>query len=409
MEIVSSDGDLVNPDNNSNDDTDNLTVYSSNDKTKSPYVPYDQRIETYMVPIICAFIFLIGSISNGLTITIIIRERLYLTPSYLFIFNLSLGDLIVILGTVPFVATIYTFESWPYGEIVCRLSEFIRDVSVSVTVFTLTVMSYDRYKATFAIEPRPIVSGGRNQRTPFHVKLLNLRYGKIVAGIWILSCLIGLPAAINTFILEVIVDPEKTIKVCYPFPAQLGPLYPKIVIWSKFFLLYLIPLIVICFCYTLISLELRRYSSLANSRRNVDSNGTTSSALMSGFILTSSGKHRFRRRIVIIFVVAFVICFFPNHVFLLWYYHSSRENHYTKFWHIWRIVGFILSFANSCLNPLILYLTSQRFRSKTKNFLSLCLNKHNDDNHQHHLHDPQDQHHHHHHHKYHQNHDLNQS
>lgn len=43
-----------------------------------------------------------------------------------FIFNLAVGDLLVLLFTVPFTSTVYTFESWPFGEFICKASEFFK-------------------------------------------------------------------------------------------------------------------------------------------------------------------------------------------------------------------------------------------------------------------------------------------
>ena len=43
-----------------------------------------------------------------------------------FVFNLALGDLLVLLCTVPFTSTVYTFDSWPFGEFVCKASEFAK-------------------------------------------------------------------------------------------------------------------------------------------------------------------------------------------------------------------------------------------------------------------------------------------
>ena len=73
-----------------------------------------------------------------------------------YIISLALGDLLVLFFTVPFVSTIYTIESWPYGLVVCKFSEFVKDVSVGVTVFTLTALSADRYMAI--VSPLPRVS-----------------------------------------------------------------------------------------------------------------------------------------------------------------------------------------------------------------------------------------------------------
>lgn len=61
-----------------------------------------------------------------------------------YILSLALGDLLVIISCVPFTSTIYTVNSWPYGLFICKLSEATKDVSIGVTVFTLTALSADR-------------------------------------------------------------------------------------------------------------------------------------------------------------------------------------------------------------------------------------------------------------------------
>ncbi|CAG9828878.1 unnamed protein product [Diabrotica balteata] len=38
-------------------------------------------------------------------------------------------------------------ESWPWGELICKLSEFAKDISIGVSVFTLTALSADRFFA----------------------------------------------------------------------------------------------------------------------------------------------------------------------------------------------------------------------------------------------------------------------
>lgn len=42
---------------------------------------------------------------------------------------------------------VYTTESSPMGSTLCRLTEFAKDVSVGVSVFTLTALSGERYCA----------------------------------------------------------------------------------------------------------------------------------------------------------------------------------------------------------------------------------------------------------------------
>lgn len=71
----------------------------------------------------------------------------YIFYHYSYIFSLALADLLVIVTTVPLTSTVYTVDSWPWGSFLCTLSEFFKDVSIGVSVFTLTALSGDRYFA----------------------------------------------------------------------------------------------------------------------------------------------------------------------------------------------------------------------------------------------------------------------
>lgn len=74
-----------------------------------------------------------------------------LIACFLFLFrhilSLSIADLMLILTAVPFVSVVYTVESWPWGTGVCMISEFMKDFSTGVSVFTLVAMSCDRFVA----------------------------------------------------------------------------------------------------------------------------------------------------------------------------------------------------------------------------------------------------------------------
>lgn len=43
-------------------------------------------------------------------------------------------------------------------------------------------------------------------------------------------------------------------------------------------------------------------------------------------------------------------------------YSDNARNDYNAFWHVLRIIGFCLSFGNSCANPIALYFVSAAFR-----------------------------------------------
>ncbi|RWS29158.1 gastrin-releasing peptide receptor-like protein [Leptotrombidium deliense] len=315
----------------------NASNILNNETDIESYTPYSKRPETYIVPVVFLFIFITGVFGNVTVIYIVIKEKLFNSPSYRYILNLSFGDLIVMLGTVPFVCTIYTFESWPYGEFVCKASEFIRDLSIGVSVFTLSMMSFDRYKAAFSTVIR---AAHRNKR------VLRSSTGLRIFSIWFISVIFACPAAYNSFLLHYTIS-NHTITICYPFPNELGTWYPKSVVLIKFLLFYVTPLTIIACCYVSIAVHLINKSKNSAHRE----------------FHRSSKRNFTRAKIVLSFVVIFMVCFFPNHLFMIWFYFNpiSRQE-YNGFWHTWRIVAFVLTFLNSCLNPMTLYITSYHFK-----------------------------------------------
>lgn len=56
---------------------DNVTEFitTSNNTTEVPYTPYENRPETYIIPIVFAIIFIVGVLGNGTLIIVFLRHR----------------------------------------------------------------------------------------------------------------------------------------------------------------------------------------------------------------------------------------------------------------------------------------------------------------------------------------------
>lgn len=68
--------------------------------------------------------------------------------------------------------------------------------------------------------------------------------------------------------------------------------------------------------------------------------------------------------------VIFVICFAPYHAVTLWFFlYPNATEEYNGWWHALRIAGFVLSFLNSCVNPVALYFVSGQFRKYFNRYL----------------------------------------
>lgn len=103
----------------------------------------------------------------------------------------------------PLAGLIYVTDGWPWdgevGKFVCRGSEFAKDISIGVSIFTLVALASDRYTG--------IVNPLKKLQARSKMVLV------IIAGTWILAILLALPSVI---VSEVIVAPNGH-KYCSPF------------------------------------------------------------------------------------------------------------------------------------------------------------------------------------------------
>ncbi|CAH0563348.1 unnamed protein product [Brassicogethes aeneus] len=233
-----------------------------------------------------------------------------------YIFSLALADLLVIITCVPFTSILYTVEYWPWGVVVCKVSETAKDISIGVSVFTLTALSAERYCAI--TKPMTVFSA---------------------VMIWILAAGFSLPDAIGSRLDYTEIDNNKTLVFCSPFPNITNKeTYAKYSIVAKSLVYYIIPLVVIACFYVLMAIRLHH-----------------SANEMPGEIRGTQ---------------MFFICFLPHHVFMLWFHLNPEAlQEYNDWWHAIRIIGFCLSFLNSCVNPVALYCVSGVFRSHFNRYL----------------------------------------
>ncbi|XP_012217556.1 neuropeptide CCHamide-1 receptor-like [Linepithema humile] len=323
-----------------------------NETWEVPYIPYRERPETYFVPIIFFLIEVIGLTGNGVLALTILRHSSMRNGPNAYILSLAIGDILVLLICVPFVATIYVFESWYFGLIMCKAADYAKDLSVGISVFALTALSADRYFAI--VDPWKFHATGSKRRT--------MRFAAAFVGlIWFLAIVCATPAVFS-YLRYFKVNRHISFHVCYPFPEEFGPNYPKLIVMGRFVFYYMIPLCTIGIFNILMSRHLMR------STRNV-------LGQLRGQMRQMQARIKLAKMVKAL-VIIFAICFLPQHVFMLWFYFNpNSQNDYNYFWHYFRILGFCLAFINSCINPIALYFMSQNFRKYFNRYLFCCATK----------------------------------
>ncbi|XP_076377397.1 neuropeptide CCHamide-2 receptor isoform X2 [Megalopta genalis] len=321
---------------------------NDDDDEDHSYVPYDQRPETYIVPVVFLLILVVGVTGNGILVLTLLRHANMRNVPNTYVLSLALGDLLVIVTCVPFTSILYTIESWPWGLAVCKLSECAKDISIGVSVFTLTALSAERYCA--------IVNPIRRHAAGSSAKPLTILTASLI---WVLAIVLAMPAALFSHVPTVPLQGNHSILICSPFPEEFGVSYTQGMVLFKFLAYYAIPLCVIAGFY----LVMARHLEL--STRNMPGENSSRSHRMQ--------QIRARKKVgkmVISFVIIFVVCFLPYHTFMLWFHFCpSSQSDYDDFWHAFRIIGFCLSFVNSCVNPIALYFVSGTFRKRFNEYL----------------------------------------
>ncbi|NXY43891.1 OPRK protein, partial [Ceuthmochares aereus] len=251
------------------------------------------------------------------------------TATNIYIFNLAMADALVT-TTMPFQSTEYLMNSWPFGDVLCKIVISIDYYNMFTSIFTLTMMSVDRYIAVC----HPVKA--LDFRTPLKAKIINI-------CIWLLSSSVG----ISAIVLGGTKDREGNTECSLQFPDRdyvWWDIFMKICV---FVFAFVIPVLIIVVCYTLMILRLKSVRLLSGSRE----------------------KDRNLRRItrlVLVVVAVFIICWTPIHIFVLVEALGDVSHSTAAISSYYFCIA--LGYTNSSLNPILYAFLDENFKRCFKDF-----------------------------------------
>ncbi|XP_012271480.1 allatostatin-A receptor isoform X2 [Orussus abietinus] len=287
-----------------------------------------QNIVSVVVPVFFGVIGLLGLVGNFLVVIVVAANPNMRSTTNLLIINLAIADLLFVIFCVPFTATDYVMPFWPFGNIWCKCVQYLIIVTACASVYTLVLMSLDRYLAVV----HPIAS--MSVRTEAHAFLA-------ICIAWAVILTASIPAfVIHGEVLDSFQDPynstvTRTSTACRVLPQFNWPLFQVTFFLSS----YIVPLTLICGLYVCMLLRLWRGAHVsAESRR---------------------GKRRVTRMVLIV-VGVFAISWCPIQMILViksldLYPMSSTAVTI-------QIASHVLAYANSCVNPILYAFLSDNFR-----------------------------------------------
>lgn len=106
-----------------------------------------EKIVGIVVPIIFGIIVVVGLFGNALVVIVVLFNPQMRSTTNILIINLAIADLLFIVFCVPFTAWDYAFLFWPFGDIWCRIVQYLIVVCALASIYTLVLMSLDRFLA----------------------------------------------------------------------------------------------------------------------------------------------------------------------------------------------------------------------------------------------------------------------
>lgn len=142
--------------------TENITDIAFCVNSSSGNIPFEseedyrsmEKIVAYVVILLFSLTVVVGLIGNSLVVIVVAFNQQMRSTTNLLIINLAIADLLFICCCVPFTATDYVLPYWPFGDLWCKMVQYLIVVTAYASVYTLVLMSLDRFLAVV----HPIVS-----------------------------------------------------------------------------------------------------------------------------------------------------------------------------------------------------------------------------------------------------------
>ncbi|VDP70402.1 unnamed protein product [Echinostoma caproni] len=123
----------------------------------------------WVTPILFGLFLIVGSVGNLLVIIVVLVNAQMRNATNILILSLAVADLAFILICIPLTTVIYIMGGWPMGTALCRVYFYLMYVTAYCSVYTLVLMSLDRFLAVVY----PIKSiHWRNQTNTIRIVLL---------------------------------------------------------------------------------------------------------------------------------------------------------------------------------------------------------------------------------------------
>ncbi|GAU97299.1 hypothetical protein RvY_08620 [Ramazzottius varieornatus] len=303
-------------------------------------------------------ISLLALVGNSLVVLCIASSKQMQSVTNFLLANLASADILIAVAAVPFQFQAALLQRWVLPEFLCILAPFVQVLSVNVSVFTLTVISIERYRALLY---------------PFKSRITKSATSYAIAIIWIVAVVCAAPMAASLRVVVMEDDLSGPRLFCFPSglstPVNDSTRAKEEAIEEstrifRYYVVFLvaiqfaIPLLIISFAYITIALHLWGTKGPGEGQQDMS--------------LVRIQQRQKVIKMLILVVVLFALSWMPLQTYNFLTAIIPQINMYSYINIIWFCCNF-LAMSNSCQNPFILGFCNEKFRRQLRRKCRWCL------------------------------------
>jgi gastrin-releasing peptide receptor len=296
-------------------------------QTNLSVLQQDDFVQYKLKAVIMAIVLLVGMAGNGLLLTIFIRHKETRTLPNSMLINLTVVDcvsLVLNLLLEYFRVTV----PWQIGLLACKLFFFFRYVFVGVSTYSVVMISFQRFVAVKGLHSLAWCHQGKKAKY------------FLIAAVWALGVILSVPHAL-------IADINRAL--CSEISRHnFGP-----VCTADLILFCVVPLITAAAFSGVTAYRIRR------SIRRMPGEATGHEQLKHNRMVSSN--------VLVALVVLFVVSYTPDFLFKFLTIQAGITLPDWQF-NLVNVITYYLRFVNCCLNPIVLFVMSARYRGYIKRY-----------------------------------------
>ncbi|XP_043475578.1 trissin receptor-like [Leptopilina heterotoma] len=344
-------------DNYENESFYNETIFNDNSTINEDYI-FD-RIEVKIIFItLYSIVFFCCFFGNLMVIFVVTFSRRLRSITNFFLANLAVADLCVGIFCVYQTLTNYIMNSWQLGEFLCKVYMFVQSLSYTASILILVVVCTERYLAII----HPIKCRSMLTRSRLRV---------VIGIVWLIAAIYAIPRFVYVETINNHLDTGDIDVICIVNFKRHNKAALDAV---NLIFLYLFPLFLMCCLYTRIAVSLWKSGATLGGPGLV---ARTRNGRVQHIHTSSRNVLRARRgviRMLITVVVMFAVCNLPQQARIAWLHWDPNYNRTSDFSTVLTLSTFLVSYMNSCLNPVLYAFLSRNFRKGMRELL-MCANR----------------------------------